>query len=227
MSSIRESEVRLSRITSSECSRVLSKKTQDTYIEQIQNQKKLKRSLQKEANAKPLLWGHLCESYLKSKPEFNIKYPNVDEVTIIHPEINHWCGTPDSLLEDTVVDIKAPWTLQSFVDLLKIIDKKDIEFFKKENPKYYWQLVSNSIITNKKFAELIVYCPYYEELSDLILHINDRVELMNCRVFTFLEFDELPYIYKDSEFKDLNIFKFEVPNEDKQLLTETIKQIKI
>jgi len=225
--SIREDEIRLSRVTSSECYRVLSKKTCETYVEQIRNQKKLKRSLQKEANAKPLLWGKLCESYLKSKHEFNITYPNVKEVTLKHSDLDNWCGTPDSITEDSVADIKAPWTLQSFIDLEKIVKKKDIEYFKTVNPKYYWQLVSNSIICNKKFAELIVYCPYYDELSDIILHINDNLDLMACRTFTFMEFDELPFIYKDSDFKDLNIFKFEVPNSDKELLTETIKQITI
>ena len=39
--------------------------------------------------------------------------------------------------------------------------------------------------------------------------------------------EEIPYILANEEFKDLNIFKFEVPQEDKDLLTETIKQIKL
>jgi hypothetical protein len=39
--------------------------------------------------------------------------------------------------------------------------------------------------------------------------------------------EEIPYLIPGEEFKDLNIFKFEVPTEDKDLLTETIKQIKL
>jgi hypothetical protein len=39
--------------------------------------------------------------------------------------------------------------------------------------------------------------------------------------------EEIPFVLPNSEFKDLNIFKFEVPTEDKDLLTETIKQIKL
>jgi hypothetical protein len=39
--------------------------------------------------------------------------------------------------------------------------------------------------------------------------------------------EEIPYILPGEEFIDLNIFKFEVPQEDKDLLTETIKQIKL
>ena len=42
--------------------------------------------------------------------------------------------------------------------------KTDIENLKKEYPKEYWQLVSNSWILGTKNAEAILYLPYVTEL---------------------------------------------------------------
>jgi hypothetical protein len=116
--------------------------------------------------------------------------------------------------------------LKSFVEL---VDIKDIETLKYERPEYYWQLVSNSILLEKQFAELIVYCPYEDDLG-IIKHHAQNVDAQDLYKYYWLGSatnEEIPYIIPGEEFIDLNIFKFEVPQEDKELLTETIKQIKL
>ena len=106
---------------------------------------------------------------------------------------------------------------------------KDIDTFKYERPEYYWQLVSNSILLGKQFAELIVYCPYEDDLG-LIKHEAQNVDAQDLYKYYWLASatnEEIPYILPNNDFIDLNKFKFEVPTEDKDLLTETIKQIKL
>ena len=39
------------------------------------------------------------------------------------------------------------------------------ELLKENHPEYFWQLVSNAILMNVSFAELIVYMPYKDELE--------------------------------------------------------------
>lgn len=99
------------------------------------------------------------------------------------------------------------------------------EALKREFPQYYWQLVSNSILTGKKFAELTVYCPFQEELEEIRELARRQDEDQERYVFiNFALDDDLPYLVKEGEYKNLNQIKFEVPEADKVLLTETVKK---
>jgi len=91
----------------------------------------------------------------------------------------------------------------------------------KDGDKYYWQLVSNACITGAKYAELIVYCPYADEVEDL-LTFNRGLEVPYNRVM-WAKDNELPYIYRESGVKNINIIRFEVPQADKDFLTERVK----
>ena len=87
--------------------------------------------------------------------------------------------------------------------------------------KYYWQLVSNAILSNSKYAELIVYCPYASEIQS----IKSNAEGQPNYYFIWAANDEdLPYINNDGYYKNLNIIRFEVPETDKQLLTEKVNK---
>lgn len=91
----------------------------------------------------------------------------------------------------------------------------------KDGEKYYWQLVSNACITGAKYAELIVYCPFYEELEALIT-FNNGLKEPYYLVYRAKP-EELPFIYKESGVKNINRIRFEVPQEDKDFLTERVK----
>lgn len=91
----------------------------------------------------------------------------------------------------------------------------------RDGDKYYWQLVSNACITGAKYAELIVYCPYAHELEELLI-FNRGLKVPYNRIM-FAKDDELPYIYEESGVKNINRIRFEVPQKDKDFLTERVK----
>ena len=115
--------------------------------------------------------------------------------------------------------------MKSFVELFDICQSGDIENFKSENPEYYWQLVSNSILTGKPYAELIVFCPKHETLPTIIyLAENMEVDQNKYYWLQFAQFNELPYLPEGTtEFTEITKFRFLVPDQDKQLLTEKIE----
>ena len=90
--------------------------------------------------------------------------------------------------------------------------------------QYYWQLVSNAILTGCKYAELIVYVPYLSELQDIRdLAMNWTGD--NEHHYKWIAFamdDEMPYLIEGGHYKNLNRLRFEVPDADKAHLTERV-----
>src|SRR6267154_5796646 len=155
-----------------------------TYIEEKNFERRLGRSIESESSARPLSWGKLVEGRVFDL--LGLEYQLVSKETIAHPTISYWAGSPDANKFDegkTVIDIKSPITLKSFCQLVDPLYKDlsgmdAINYVRnehKDGDKYYWQLVSNSILTESKFAELIVYCPYQSELQP----IRDRASHMD------------------------------------------------
>ena len=189
-----------------------------TYIKQKKREKLLGRSLQKDAKSKPLLWGRLCESFVFSK--LDLMYKLESKIRYQHKTISNWNGMPDTLRNDVVGDIKCPFTLDSFCDLVEACSL-GYEEFKKESPEYFWQLISNAILTDSKKIELIVYCPYLEDLQEIRILASDNLD------YKFLDYadnDELPYLIKGNHFKDLNIFEFDIEQKDIDFLTEKVSK---
>lgn len=193
------------------------------YLKQKQWEKKLHRSLDSDMRSKPTSWGTLLESRAyQLMPSFETRIQSTE--TLSHPEIEGWVGTPDYTESDLVGDIKCPWTLLSFCSLIDALNLAE-KGLKDEFPQYYWQLVSNSILTGTKFAELTVYCPFQEELEEIRELARRQDEDQERYIFiNFALDDDLPYLVKEGEYKNLNQIKFEVPEADKVLLTETVKR---
>lgn len=214
-------------ITSSNCWKLFQTKAKiNTYLTELRYERRLQRRLSNETSAKPTSWGHLCEHLVFTKKGFlGSSYGYYSDKTINHPSIEGWCGTPDGVSSDSVVDVKSPFTLKSYVELFDICTSKSLEIFKEERPEYYWQLVSNSILTGKDYAELIVFCPKYETLPTIINLAQNMDENQNKYFWLqFAQYDELPYIPEgNDEFTEITKFKFQVPETEKQALTEAIK----
>src|SRR6185369_17941405 len=177
---IRTNTVRVGNFTSSTIAAIMSNGRSKgslgapalTYIEECNMERRLKRSLENDSNAKPLSWGKLVERRVFDL--LGLEYKLISENTLNHPDIDYWCGSPDAQKFDeggTVVDIKCPMTLKSFCQLVdssypdNAKDKDEpryngtvamdiIRERHKDGEKYYWQLVSNAILINAKFAEL-------------------------------------------------------------------------
>lgn len=173
-----------------------------------------------------------------------LRIDDQSDVTYEHPIHPEWVGTPDSLKYlvekvDTVTDTKCPLTLKNFYNLIKFLYDFDgftatkkteidgdqviqqIRKQSKEGEKYYWQLVSNACILGAKYAELIAFVPYFEELETIKKFNQELAEPYHNILFA--KDGELPFIHKESGVENLNIIRFEVPEEDKKFLTERVK----
>lgn len=202
-----------------------------TYIEERNMSRRLGRSLTTETNARPTTWGKCLEPFAFQKLGFD--YELVSDVTIQHPDIPYWCGSADIMKivfignefteQRSVGDIKCPQTLKSFcqfVDCMK--EPNPIEAIRANHSsgeQYYWQLVSNAILTNSDYAELIIYVPYRSDLDEIRLTASDN------KAFKWIEYAddyELPWLIEGGHYHDLNVIRFEVPKSDKDLLTNAV-----
>lgn len=200
-----------------------------TYVDEKNMERKLGRSLDTETNARALVWGKLLEGRVFEEI-LGLEYTLNSQETMQHPTIHFWTGSPDGFKYDhgkTVVDIKAPITLKSFCQLVDplydgmngIEAMNVVRSTHKDGDKYYWQLVSNSVLSESKFAELIVYVPFQDELDE-IKRLADGVA--HCMWIQFADELELPFIKRGGHYSNRNIIRFEVPEEDKEFLTQRV-----
>ena len=193
-----------------------------TYVEEKQMEIDLGRSLQSENNARSTAWGTLLEEQCFNK--MGLEYSLVSKVRYYHKEFcKRWSGMPDLLTDELIGDIKCPWTLKSFCKLVKIINSDNpAEALKENNPEYYWQLVSNAILCDRNKAMLVVYCPYLEDLPEVKELASGELDSR----FAFINWatdEELPYLIKGKKYEDLNAVEFDIPEEDKEILTSRVK----
>ena len=207
-----------------------------TYIDETNMERRLGRSLTDEVSARPLLWGKLCE--MQAFEKLGLEYIITSQETKVHPEIQYWAGSKDCYKLDeggTVGDIKCPLTLKSFCQLVQPIydgcedpmtalrngytDKNGFSHPPhKDAEKYFWQLVSNACIEEVDNAELIVYMPYENELDEIKMMAKQSENSDKLGFIIYADDDELPYIKTGWFYKNINIIRFSVRNEDKDFL---------
>ncbi len=204
-----------------------------TYIEEKNMERRLQRCLTNEVDAHALTWGKFLEPRVNDI--IGKEYSLCSNETIVHPVINYWSGSPDGFKYDagkTVTDIKCPLTLKSFCQLvdplydgLTGMDAMNaIRENHKDGEKFYWQLVSNAILSSSQFAELIVYMPYLSELPEIKLMALGVEEDQLSKHYWIANAGqgELPYILDGGYYKHVSIVRFEVPECDKKLLTDCV-----
>lgn len=190
------------------------------YIKEKQYERRLKRRLRNEIKSRETSWGNFIEGRIFNL--LGLEYSLESKTRFQHPEFSFWSGAPDLITKDIVGDIKCPFTLKSFVEMY---DCDTIEKLKEERPEYYWQLVSNSILTGREKCELIIYCPYESELEEIREEANNYEGNQNDIAFiNWAMNDELPNLNNEGEFKNINKFTFIPSQEDKDFLIERIKQ---
>ena len=201
-------------------------KTASTYIRDKNWERKAKRSLGTGTTGRACWWGKVAE--LQAFNVLPTDYDLSSNSTESHPSIKFWCGSRDGLKHDegrTVYDIKCPYTLESYFTFADCKTIEEVRLNHKDGEKYYWQLVSNSCISNTKYAELIVYCPYQDELKEIRELASNYVSDLNKVSWIHFSLDEdLPYLNRDGEYSNLHIIRFEVSQEDKDFLTKRVIQ---
>lgn len=205
-----------------------------TYIEECNMERRLGRRIEDETNSRNLSWGKLGEKYVSENPALlGLEYSINLSDTTRHPEIEYWLGSEDATKEDTVCDIKCPKTLKSFCQLVDALyvggvsGMEAIEHIRanhKDGDKYYFQLVSNAIIHNKPFGELIIFCPYKSELQalrDLAQNWDGADQYKYSWIYNASD-DEMPYLIDGGFYKNINVIRFEIPQADKDFLTKRV-----
>lgn len=232
MESILTNEIRVGNFTSSQMHRLVSNgvakgsvgKPFISYVAEKKRERRLGRSLKIEKNSRATLWGKFLEEYVHELLPMGYEY--ISSKSIQHPTIKEWVGSPDNrnVMESVVADTKCyePDNFCQYVDCLsEAVKNNDTETFKKEHPEEYWQLVSNAIIIGADFIEAIVFMPYESELPDIrqMAENYDNFDQYRFRFISESPKEELPYLIDGGYYKNLNIFRFKVPQADKDLLT--------
>ncbi len=193
-----------------------------TYIKEKKYERKLKRSISTEVETRPMLWGSFLEGRIHNL--IGMEYEHVNDVTLVHPKYDFWVGSPDFKIQSkkVVSDSKCPQP-KAFCELIDNCSK-GIEAFKKEHDDYYWQLVSNACILGSEFIELIVYMPYESELQEIRSEAEnfDGLDQYKYRFIAESSKNQLAYLPDDSEYKNLNIFRFPLDKGDAILLESKV-----
>lgn len=225
-------EKRFGRFTSSQIHKLLSVdkaktgfgKPALTYIAEKNMEIRLGRSLTTEQGSRETTWGTLVESRVFELLGTEYSYSSTE--TDIHPEIPFWSGSKDGLKHDedlTVIDIKCPFTLKSFCNLADCKTIDEVVESHDSGEAYKWQLVSNAILSGAKFAELIFYVPYQDELSEIRdMASNYEGDQNKVAWVQWANDSDLPYLIKGGYYKNLNLIRWEVSEADKALLTNKI-----
>ena len=243
--SINNTEIRIGNFTSSGIADLLTlaKNGKDfgapalSYIYDCNMERRFGLPISGETDAVPTEWGKALEPFVHEILPMSYEYTS--QITTVHPTIDFWAGSADGFNnngERAIVDIKCPFTRASFhglvmplvcglsgIDAVNAIrfgfdDEHGNKFNKhKQGEQYYQQLVSNAIINNCAYAELIVYMPYRSDLLTIMPIITEIPKLRYVG-------DRVPFIEDVGMFKNLNIIRFKVPQSDKDLLTETVER---
>lgn len=194
-----------------------------TYIFETNIERKLDRSITADINAKPLNYGKLVEKYAFN--QLGMEYKMASQDSIVHPTIPFWSGSADGFKFDegkTVVDFKCPWTILSYC---RFAECKTIEEVVENHPdgeKYKWQIISNAIINDCKYGELIFFCPYKNQLKDIRELAQDYPEQNKVAFVHFATDEELPYLNNGGYYKNFHTIRWEISPEEKSFLTERV-----
>jgi hypothetical protein len=196
------------------------------YIKQVGYELKLGRAVDKETNAKATSWGEFIEGRVFDL--LPLEYRLVSKERLFHPQIKHYSGAPDLVKICTGADVKCPFSLEVFCDKIEAL--KSLQTYKEEFPEDYWQHISNSILLEANgikitHFEAIIYVPYKSELAEIReMAFNYRGDQNKIAWINWANDEDLPFLVDGGYYKNLNIVRYEVPQEDKELLTERIKQ---
>lgn len=197
-----------------------------TYIKEKQLEIRMNTCLDGGAYTQALAWGNFIETRVYNVLGLNYKIASKD--TVLHPKYGgFWSGSVDLYTVDekgnktSVAEIKC-YQKKNFALYSDCLLQKDIELFKKDFPKEYWQIVSNAIIHNVGIGEAIVYMPYVSEAKEIREMVDgfEGAELWQYRFIQEREIEDLPFLPDGGYYKNMCRFSFIVPEEDMDYLTK-------
>jgi len=166
------------------------------------------------------------------KRAFNVlglDYTLCSSVTLQHPDIPYWVGSPDATTETIVGDLKCPMTLTSFCQLVDpcwanntLYEALTIEAVReghKDGDKFFWQIVSNAVLTGKKIGRLIIYVPFEDELEEIRQMIEGKPDFYWIHM---ADKNKLPYLVRGGFYQNINVIEFPIMDRDVDALTARV-----
>jgi len=200
-----------------------------TYIQEKAIERKMQSCLDGGAHTQALAWGNFMELMVYSI--LGVQYQISSKETTLHPKYGKfWSGSKDLFTVnnetgemESIAEIKC-YQKKNFALYTDCILKKDIELFKNEFPKEYWQIVSNACLENVEIGEAITYMPYVSEAEEIkqMAFDYDGADQWKYKFIQDLPVEDLPFIPDDGYYKNINKFAFIVPQEDKDFLETRI-----
>ena len=164
-----------------------------TYIKEKQLELRLGRSLSTETNSKTTNWGTFLEAIAFDK--MGLEFSLVSKQRYAHKYVDRWVGMPDILNADLVGDIKCPFTLKAFCEVVDAMSEdnpgealKSLTGQGETGSHYYWQIVSNAILCDRDVGGLFVYVPY-SRISGILSRSKQGVLYSICERFRSSIFD--------------------------------------
>jgi len=104
-----------------------------------------------------------------------------DAQLVFNPDLKYFTGSPDGLIgDDGLIEIKCPF---NGANHLKHCFITSDEYFKKEHPDYYWQIMSYLYLTGREWCDFVSFDPRIDcDLGMFIYRLNK-----NEAEFTALE----------------------------------------
>jgi len=198
-----------------------------TYISKKIRERKMKRSLDMGKYGASMAWGKFLEKRVNDN--LPISYQMLHKSTKVHPKYDFVAGSVDFLVPKIKVSELKCYEPDKFSGYVSALLTGNLEQVKEEYAQEYWQMVSNSQIHKVPKMEAIVYMPYASEMDD-IRELAENPEYLSeigmmpweVRFIVEKPNSQLAVLPNDSEFKNLNIFEFDVPIDDVIFLNKRI-----
>lgn len=199
-----------------------------TYVEEKIFESRLKRSLQMGAYSRSMAWGKFHEKRVNDM--LGLKYELISKITFVNDRLKNHSGSPDFIVRNEKIAELKCYEPKKFCAYVSALLTEDVAFIRDNFPAEYWQIVSNVMIHKVPKGEAIVYMPYAYEMEQIRELVEDPIYLEKAgvnpwevRFISESSNSELAVLPDDSDFKNLNIFEFEVPVEDIIFLTKRLK----
>lgn len=193
-----------------------------TYVKEKRREIRVGRSIQNDSISSPTEWGDMCEQYIIEK--LPLEY-NIDSEKRYYHESLPWNGAPDGIKntdKKVSLDIKSPFTLTSFMDTIEIFEMDNIELgLKKGKKDWYWQAVSNMILSESISCEQIIFMPERSDLEELREFSYENGYKFHTEFFR--DDYRLPWTADYSEFKSITHIPFNPPQEDVDFLIKRVE----
>lgn len=227
--SITENTLRIGSFTSSNIHKLMTLakdgsfgKPALTYISEKNIERKMGRSLECETTSNVMAWGIFLEQRVLDL--IGLEYKHSSTETDQHPDYDFWTGSKDMIVEGLKISEVKCYQPKNFALYTDALMTKDISIIRSECPEEYYQAISNAIINNVPKTELISYMPYRSELEAIREMANnyDGSDQWKYRFIAEKEDSWLAWLPDNGYYKNLNVFEFVVPEEDKILLTSKV-----